>query len=108
MALRRQQSLTKNTPDVHQIYLLPSGSDDMRASERPSACTEILIRTKKFCPERTSSLPRTEKILLRSEIILMRQEKVLIRVGKFPVGEEEILLADKKFYLVVDDSLSRR
>ena len=69
MALRRQQSLTKNTPDVHQIYLLPSGSDDMRASERPSACTEILMRT--------------EKILLRSEIILMRQEKVLIRVGKF-------------------------
>ena len=50
MALRRQQSLTKNTPDVHQIYLLPSGSDDMRASERPSACTEILIRTEKILP----------------------------------------------------------
>jgi hypothetical protein len=52
--------------------------------------------------------PEQKKILLRSETILMRQEKVLIRVGKFPVGEEEILLADKKFYLVVDDSLSRR
>jgi len=44
---------------------------------------------------------RTEKILLRSEIILNGQEK-------FPVGEGKILLADKKIYLVVDDSLTRR
>jgi hypothetical protein len=39
-ALRRQQSLRKNTPDVRGIYVLPSGSDDMRTAEKASRMSD--------------------------------------------------------------------
>ena len=36
------------------------------------------------------------------KIILVVWEKILLRTGKIPIGEEEILLADKKIYLAVE------
>ena len=40
----------KNPSDVREIYLLPSGRDDLGASENLPACEKILMRTEKILP----------------------------------------------------------